>query len=245
MIRIERVPLPDGLRALAHRDPDGGLLIYVSSTLDAPVQRIAVMAAVRASRQSEGRTAAPLGLALLAGLRLGLGNWRGAGPALGRRVALARHIRHVRPVGWAAGSAVAAGAVVAGLILTAPAHLHPAAAPRADDRTARHLRDRARHPGLRARLGDSIGLGRRLSRCRLPSSWLRSSRLSRRGRPGPVSGPAAAAAGRRAQALRSWRPWSPWSSCCSRQFRARAIRPRTTSGGRPGTSAMCCSVGSS
>jgi len=102
MIRIERVPLPDGLRALAHRDPDGGLLIYVSSTLDAPVQRIAVMAAVRASRQSEGRTAAPLGLALLAGLRLGLGNWRGAGPA--RRAGAAYPARRLdgrqRGRGW-------------------------------------------------------------------------------------------------------------------------------------------------
>jgi hypothetical protein len=160
MIRIERVPLPDGLRALAHRDPDGGLLIYVSSTLDAPVQRTAVLAAVRASRRSEGRTAAPLGLALLVGLRLRLGSWRGAGSALGRRVTLARHIRHIRhirPVGWAAGSAVAASAVAAGLVLSAPAQPHPAAAPPAGGRTSQSPAGPAHGPGQARRAAGTTG----------------------------------------------------------------------------------------
>ena len=35
MIHLERVRLPDGLKALAYRDQTGNLVIYVSEGLDA------------------------------------------------------------------------------------------------------------------------------------------------------------------------------------------------------------------
>jgi hypothetical protein len=140
VIRIERVPLPDGLRALAHRDPHGGVIIYVSSTLDARKQRTAVMTAVRASRRAGWRTAAPLGLALLLALRLclsGLRTLRGTATAL-----------PVRPVAWvAAGTVVATGAAVTGLILSTPAHPRHSAGPPAAARTSQPRAGLGRRPG--------------------------------------------------------------------------------------------------
>jgi hypothetical protein len=61
VIRIERVALPAGLRAIAQRENDGILVIYVSDGLDAQRQRAAVMAAVRASRRAGWRGAVPVG----------------------------------------------------------------------------------------------------------------------------------------------------------------------------------------
>lgn len=115
MIRIERVILPNGLRAIARRDENGDLVIYVSNALDAGRQRAAVMAAVRASRRAGWRAALPVGVALLAGLRLWLGR---AATAI-----------HARPAAWAASAvAVTAGAVAAGALLLAPPHTHSPAA---------------------------------------------------------------------------------------------------------------------
>ena len=55
MIWIERVARPAALRAIAHRDPNGHLVIHVSDVLDAERQRAAVMEALRASRRSGWR----------------------------------------------------------------------------------------------------------------------------------------------------------------------------------------------
>jgi hypothetical protein len=148
VIRIERVPLPDGLRALAHRDPHGGMIIYVSSTLDARKQRTAIMAAVRASRRAGRRTAVPLGIALLLALRLclpGLRSLRGTATTLHRGAALALH---VRPVAWVAvGTAVATGAVVTGLVLSTPAHPRHSAGPPTAGRTGQPPAGPGRRPG--------------------------------------------------------------------------------------------------
>jgi hypothetical protein len=73
MIRIERVSLPPGLRAIAGRDPHGYLVIYVSNALDAKGQRAAVMEAVRASRRAGWRGVVPVWIAFLAIGRLWLG----------------------------------------------------------------------------------------------------------------------------------------------------------------------------
>jgi hypothetical protein len=116
MIRIERIRLPAGLRAVARRDPNGNLVIYVSAELDARRQRAAVLEAVRASRRAGWRAGLPVGIGLLGGL--------------GFRLRRAAHAIRLRPSTWAAMStAVAAGAVVAGIIVaTAPHAHHPAAA---------------------------------------------------------------------------------------------------------------------
>jgi hypothetical protein len=111
MIRIERVILPNGLRAIARRDENGDLVIYVSNALDAGRQRAAVMTAVRASRRAGWRAALPVGVALLAGLRLWLGR---AATAI-----------HARPAAWAASAvAVTAGVVAGGALLLTPPHPH-------------------------------------------------------------------------------------------------------------------------
>ena len=59
MIWIERVARPAALRAIAHRDPNGHLVIHVSDVLDAKRQRAAVMEALRASRRSGWRAGPP------------------------------------------------------------------------------------------------------------------------------------------------------------------------------------------
>ena len=114
MIHLERVSLPRGLSALAHRDPDGNLLIFVSSALDATRQRAAVMEAIRATRRGTWRAGLPpVGLALVLGIKTGF-----------RRVASALR---TRPLAWgAAATATAAGvATVGALIVTAPHHGRP------------------------------------------------------------------------------------------------------------------------
>ena len=117
MIHLERVTLPPGLSALAHRDQHGNLLIYVSDVLDASRQRAAVVAAIRATRRTSWRAALPpVGAALLVGTRTAF-----------RRAATALQ---VRPVTWgAAATATVAGAATAGVMLTTPpGHHAPAAA---------------------------------------------------------------------------------------------------------------------
>jgi hypothetical protein len=117
MIHLERVSLPDGLRALAYRDTHGNLIIYVSSTLDATRQRSAVLTAVRASRRTGWRVGLPTaGIAVFLGARTML-----------RRVA---HAVRMRPVAWGtAATAAVVGASAAGVFLTTAPHGHgPSAA---------------------------------------------------------------------------------------------------------------------
>ena len=59
MIRIERVALPKGLRAVAYRNPRGDLVIYVSQALDADCVRTTVRKAIRASRRAGWRAGLP------------------------------------------------------------------------------------------------------------------------------------------------------------------------------------------
>jgi hypothetical protein len=116
MIHIERVALPDGLRALAHRDAHGNLVIYVSQALDAPSQRAAVMEAVRALRRNRWQAGVPTaGIALLLAFR-----------SLGSRAA---RVLSARPAAWGTAAAVAvAGAATAGFFLVTAPHPHSPAA---------------------------------------------------------------------------------------------------------------------
>jgi hypothetical protein len=114
VIRIERASLPTGLRAIAQRDTDGILVIYVSEGLDAQRQRAAVMEAVRASRRAGWRGAVPAGVAAFGSVRLLL-----------RRVAARIRTQPWSAAGWAGGStAVIAGAVVGALVLSTAAGPH-------------------------------------------------------------------------------------------------------------------------
>jgi hypothetical protein len=118
VIHLERVTLPPGLSALAHRDPDGNLVIYVSASLDASRQRAAIREAIRATRRTGWRAGLlpPVGIALILAARTML---RRAGAAL-----------RVRPVAWgAAATATVAAAATAGVVLTSPSH--PAVPPSA------------------------------------------------------------------------------------------------------------------
>ena len=114
MIRIERVTLPPGLRAVARRDENGNLVVYVSAELNSRQQRAAVLEAVRASRRAGWRAALPIWIGLAAGLRFWL-----------RRLQSA--IR-TQPAAWATGAgAVVVGALVGGLLLGVPGAHSPLA----------------------------------------------------------------------------------------------------------------------
>jgi hypothetical protein len=114
MIRIERVTLPPGLRAVARRDADGHLVVYVSAELDSRQQRAAVLEAVRASRRAGWRAALPIWIGLAAGLQFWL-----------RRLQSA--VR-TQPAAWATGiGAVVAGALIAGVLLATPGSHSPLA----------------------------------------------------------------------------------------------------------------------
>ena len=115
MIRIERVRLPAGLRAVARRDANGDLVIYVSNALDSKRQQAAVMEAVRASRRAGWRAGLPIGIVLLAGLRLWL-----------QRAATSLR---AQPAAWAvAATAAAVGAIIAGVVLASTPHPHGSSA---------------------------------------------------------------------------------------------------------------------
>jgi hypothetical protein len=105
VIRIERVDLPAGLRAIAQRDRDGILVIYVAEGLDARRQRAAVMEAVRASRRAGWRGAVPAGVAAFGAVRL-----------LVRRVAARFRTQPVAAAGWAGGAAAVIAAGVVGVV---------------------------------------------------------------------------------------------------------------------------------
>lgn len=116
MIHLERIALPDGLRALAHRDEQGNLVVYVSQTLDPASQRAAVTEAVRALRRGRWRAAPPaVGIALVLALRV----WAGRA---------ARVIR-AHPAVWGTAAVTAvAGAAAAGLFLVPASHPNSPAA---------------------------------------------------------------------------------------------------------------------
>jgi hypothetical protein len=119
VIHLERVALPQGLRAVAYRDKRGNLVIYVSKTLDAACQRAAVVEAIRASRRTDWRPGGlpSAAIVLLLGIRTALSR---AGGAL-----------KARPVAWGAAATTAvAGASAAGVFITAVPH-HPASPPSA------------------------------------------------------------------------------------------------------------------
>jgi hypothetical protein len=148
VIQLEHVTLPQGLSALAHRDPRGNLVIYVSASLDASRQRAAVMQAIRATQRTGWRAGLPpVGIALILAARTVL---RRAGAAL-----------RVRPVAWsAAATATVAGAATAGVLLTSPSHqaIPPAAAgpslgPGAAAPSTPSSQPRPAHPGHRTRPG--------------------------------------------------------------------------------------------
>jgi len=116
VIQLERVAMPEGLRALAYRDPHGHLIVYVSESLDARVQRAAVMEAIRATRRTGWRAALPpVGVALVIAVRALM---RGAASTV-----------RVRPAAWgaAATATVLSASAAAVFVTTVPQHHGPAA----------------------------------------------------------------------------------------------------------------------
>jgi len=114
VIKLEHIALPDGLRALAYRDPRGNLIVYVSTSLDAKAQRAAVMEAIRATRRT---------------------GWRAALPPVGVALVLvARALMHgatgtvrIRPAAWgaAAGATVLSASAAAVFVTAVPQHHGP------------------------------------------------------------------------------------------------------------------------
>jgi hypothetical protein len=132
VIRIERVALPAGLRAVAHREANGDLVVYVSDQLDPGRQRAAVMEAVRASQRAGWRGAVPAGLAAFGSLRvLRVLRHGSARQALARAARLAHHAgaaARLQPAVWGGAAAVTAGGLASALILitSAPGPHSPA-----------------------------------------------------------------------------------------------------------------------
>jgi hypothetical protein len=150
VIHLERVPLPPGLRAVAHRDKRGNLVIYVSETLDAARQRSAVVEAIRASRRSEWRHGGlpSAAIVLLLGIRTALGRAAGAPKTALWRAAGALK---ARPVAWGTAATTAvAGASAAGVFITAIPH-HPSSSRRPEPSAVQPLTPQAQPPGSGSR----------------------------------------------------------------------------------------------
>jgi len=173
VIHLERVPLPDGLRALAYRDARGNLVIYVSQTLDAACQRAAVVAAMRASRRARWRAGLPsAGIAVLLGIRAML---RGAAGAF-----------KARPLAWGAAAATTVlGASAAAVFTTAvPSHRLPA-------ESARPPASHSVHGSPRPQPGQTPGHTSHLTQARpTPTASPAPGRLTGAGRPSPSQAPA-------------------------------------------------------
>jgi hypothetical protein len=110
VIRVERAPLPDGLKAIAYRDRDGNLVVCVAEGMNSAGQRAAVIEAMRAARRVGWRAGLPpAGIALfLAALDL-----------------LHRATRPLkaRPTAWAAtATATATIAAATAYFLVTPPH---------------------------------------------------------------------------------------------------------------------------
>jgi len=181
VIHLERVRLPDGLKALAYRDRNGNLVIYVSEGLDAKGQRAAIVAAIRASRRAGWPKTGllPVGIALFLGIRALLGR---VGRAIGGR-----------PVAWGgATTATVVGASAAGIFIASAPHPHgpsaarrpgvpstvPLAQPSAQPPGEHTPRRRQVHPVVVARISPAPGQPR-------PAS-------TPQGRPAPTPPPAPA-----------------------------------------------------
>jgi len=136
VIHLERVPLPQGLRAVAYRDKRGNLVIYVSETLDAARQRAAVLEAIRASRRNEWRRGGvpSAAIVLLLGIRTVL--WRAAGTL------------KARPLAWGTAATTAvAGASAAAVFITAVPHHPPPQAQRPEPSAIQPLTPQGQAPG--------------------------------------------------------------------------------------------------
>ena len=136
MIHLERIPLPQGLRALAYRDKRGNLVIYVSETLDAACQRAAVVEAIRASRRTEWRRGSlpSAAIVLLLGIRAVLSR--------------AATVLKARPLAWGTAAATAvAGASAAGVFITAVPHHLPSQSRRPEPSAVQPLTPQGQAPG--------------------------------------------------------------------------------------------------
>jgi hypothetical protein len=136
VIHLERVPLPQGLRAVAYRDKRGNLVIYVSETLDAACQRAAVVEAIRASRRTEWRYGGlpSAAIVLLLGIRTVL--WRAAA------------VLKARPLAWGTAATTAvAGASAAGVFITAVPHHLPSESRRPAPSAVQPLTPQGQPPG--------------------------------------------------------------------------------------------------
>jgi hypothetical protein len=136
VIHLERVPLPQGLRAVAYRDGRGNLVIYVSEALDAARQRAAVVEAVRASRRTEWRHGGlpSAAIVLLLGIRTALRRAAGTLKA--------------RPVAWGTAATTAvAGASAAGVFIAAVPHHPPSASRQPEPSAVQPLTPQAQPPG--------------------------------------------------------------------------------------------------
>jgi hypothetical protein len=167
VIHLERVALPQGLRAVAYRDKRGNLVIYVSETLDAACQRAAVVEAIRASRRAERRPGGlPLaGIALLLGIRTVL--WRAAGAL------------KVRPVAWGAAATAVLGASAAGVFITTVPHHQPSASRPPEPSAVQPLAPQGQRPGHASRQVHARAAA-------APSSSAGPGRATAAGRPHPA-----------------------------------------------------------
>ncbi len=150
MIHLERIHLPDGLRALAYRDREGNLVVYVSERLDAKGQRAAIMEAIRASRRAGWgkKGMLPVGIGMFLAIRALLGRVRSTVGA--------------RPVAWGTATATVVGASAAGVFIAAAPHLH---GPRAAGRPPgpNSVQPSGQQPGGRAphgRQGHPVAIAR-------------------------------------------------------------------------------------
>jgi hypothetical protein len=168
VIRLERVILPDGLRAVAYRDARGNLVIYVSETLDAACQRAAVVEAIRAARRNRWRTALPTAIAVLLGIR-----------AIATR---AFSVVKLRPLAWGATATTAVlGATAAGVFVTAVPHHH---APSASGGKAQPSSVRPTRPGAHQSHSGSQGTVSPVSASRKTHS---SGHAASTGKPSPAT----------------------------------------------------------
>jgi hypothetical protein len=167
VIQLERVILPPGLRAVAHRDGRGNLVIYVSETLDAACQRAAVVEAIRAARRTRWRTALPSAIAVLLGIR-----------AIASR---AFGVVKLRPLAWGATATTAVlGATAAGVFVTAVPHHH---APSASGGRAQPSSVRPTTPGAQPTHAGRQGTVEPVAARRSPSSGHAAST----GKPSPAT----------------------------------------------------------
>jgi hypothetical protein len=197
VIRIERVTLPTGLRAVAHRNPRGDLVIYVSQALNADCARTTVRKAIRASRRAGWRAGLPpVGVALLV--------------ALGRGVWSAVKALCARPAVWTATAAttlVVGGGAAAVFLMPAP-HQHISSLPPAHSttRSGQHGSGPGRHRNQAQPPAVTPSVAARVPGRTSPKPGRTSPAP---GRTSPAPGRTSPAPGRTSPAPRTSRPPSP------------------------------------